>query len=167
MLFVTMSGNLNAFTTLILKQISWKTKTFFRKLEYLILIQGTELKIHHFYTKLPNQKPILKQIECWVQNEPITKNGVLFFWIFFFFSLRTSYKELMWCTNDQYAHILTFCKRWSFTWRCFSPVSILNETLPGKNEFYSSLSGNKISDMLTKFRINLEEKRWKTITICI
>ena len=30
--------------------------------------------MHHFHTKLPDQKLMLRQIECWVQNEPITKN---------------------------------------------------------------------------------------------
>ena len=45
-----------------------------------------------------------------------------------------------------------------------------NETLPSKNEFYSSLSGKWISDkeyhILSKFIINLEWKIWKAITIC-
>ena len=35
------------------------------------------LKTHHFHTKLLYQKPMLRQIEWWVQNGPITKNGVL------------------------------------------------------------------------------------------
>ena len=73
---------------------------------------------------------MLRQIEWWILNGPITKNGVLpvttlFFWKFCF-SLRTSYKKLMWCTNDPNAHILTFCKRWSFIWQYFFPLSILN-----------------------------------------
>ena len=75
------------------------------------------------------QKPMLRQIEYWVQNGPITKNGVwpvttLHFWKFCF-SLRTSYKEMIWCTNDPNAHIRTFCRRWNFIWRYFFPVSIL------------------------------------------
>ena len=41
------------------------------------------------------------------------------------FSLRASYKELIWCINDPNAHIPTFCKRWSFIWRYFFSVSIL------------------------------------------
>ena len=70
---------------------------------------------------------MLRYIEWWVQNWPITKKGVLpvtalFFWKFCL-SLRTSYKELIWCTNDLNAHIPTFCKR--FIWRCFFAVSIL------------------------------------------
>ena len=74
---------------------------------------------------------MLRQIDWWVQNGPITKNGVLpattsFFWKFYF-SLRTSYKELIWCTNYPNIHISTFCELWSFIWRCFSPVSILKD----------------------------------------
>ena len=53
-------------------------------------------------------------MQRWVRNEPITKNGVLTvttlcFWKFCF-SLRTSYKELIWCANYQNVHIYTFCK---------------------------------------------------------
>ena len=88
------------------------------------------MKTHHFHTKLPYQKTMLRQREWWLQNGPTTKNGVLpvttlFFWKFCF-SLRISYKELIWYTNNPNAHILTFRKRWSFIWRCFFPVSILN-----------------------------------------
>ena len=73
---------------------------------------------------------MLRQIQLRVQNGTITKNGVLpvttlFFWKFCF-GLRTSYKELNWCTNYPNAHIPTFCKHWSFIWRCFFLESILN-----------------------------------------
>ena len=92
-------------------------------------LKALTLKTRHFHTKLPYQKNIITQIEWWVQTGPITKNGVLpvatlFLWKFCFL-LTTSYKELIWCTNEPNAHIHTFCKRWSFAWRCFFPVSIL------------------------------------------
>ena len=53
-------------------------------------------------------------------NGHIIKNGVfpvttLFFWKLCF-SSRTSYKELIWCTNDPNVHIHTFRKRWSYIW---------------------------------------------------
>ena len=35
------------------------------------------LKMQHFHAKLPFQKPMMRQIEWGVQNETITKNGVL------------------------------------------------------------------------------------------
>ena len=46
------------------------------------------------------------------------------FWKFCF-SLRTSYKEPIWCINDPNAYIRTFCKRWSFIWWCYFPLRIL------------------------------------------
>ena len=93
-------------------------------------LKALKLKTHNFYIKPPYQRPMLRQLEWWLQNGPITKNGVLpvttfFFWKFCF-SLRTSHKELIWCTNYPNVHIPTFCKRWSFIWHCFFPVSILN-----------------------------------------
>ena len=61
---------------------------------------------------------MLRQIECRVQNGPITKNEVLpvvtlFFWKSFL-SLKTSYKELIRITNDPSNYVCTFCKSWSF-----------------------------------------------------
>ena len=98
---------LNVFNTLTLKQIFWKTKTFLKKWSTVFKLQALRLKTHHFHTKSPYQKPMLRQTEWWVQNEPITKNRVLpettlFFWKFCY-SLRTSFKELIWCTNDRNA----------------------------------------------------------------
>ena len=63
------------------------------------------------------------------QNGHTTKNGVLsvtnlFFWKFCFI-IKTQFKDLIWCTNYHNVHIHTFCKRWSFVWGCFLPVSIL------------------------------------------
>ena len=40
---------------------------------------------------------------------------LLFFWKSCF-NLRTSYTELIWCSNGQNAHNCTFYKRWSFIW---------------------------------------------------
>ena len=85
-------------------------------------MKALRLKTHHFYTKLPYQKPMLRQLEWWVQNGSIAKDGVLsvttsLFWKFCFI-LRTSFKELIWCTNWPNAHIRTFCMRCSLIWRC-------------------------------------------------
>ena len=44
----------------------------------------------------------------------------------FYFSFRTSYKELMWCTNHSNIHIHTSRKRWSLILRCFFLVNIVN-----------------------------------------
>ena len=118
---------LKVFNTLTLKQIFWKTITFFKKLEYRFLV--VRLKTRFFYTKLPCQKPMLRRIEWWVQNGALIKNVILQVTTLFFrnfcFILRTSCKELIWCTNYPNIHFCTFCKRWSFIWQCFFPVSIL------------------------------------------
>ena len=70
--------------------------------------------MHHFHTKLPYEKPLLRQIEWCVKNGPITKNGVLpvttLFFLKFCFSLRTFYKELIRCTSDPDGYIRT-CTR--------------------------------------------------------
>ena len=91
-------------------------------------MKALRLKIHHVHAKLPYQKAMWRQIEWWLQNGPITKNRVLpvtalVFWKYCF-SLRTSYNELVCCTDNPNAHIYTFCKRWSFIWRCFFLVSM-------------------------------------------
>ena len=51
-----------------------------------------------------------------------------FFWKLCF-SLRTSSKELTCCTSSRNTHICTFCKCWNFIWRCFFPVSSLEQNL--------------------------------------
>ena len=70
-----------------------------------------------------------RQIEWEAQDNLITKNGLLSITTLFFrkfcFSLRTSYKVLIWFTNHLNVHIHTFRKRWGFIWGCFFPVSIL------------------------------------------
>ena len=120
---------LNAFTTLSLKLIFWKTKPFYKKLEYRFFVESTKIKCAIFPHNPPWQRPMLRQIECEIQIRPITKNGVFASKYFIFlkkkFSLRSSSKELIRCTTYRNAHIHTFRKRWSFIWRCFLPVSIL------------------------------------------
>ena len=121
---------LNDFSTLTLKQIFWKTKAFFRKHEYCFLVESTKIGKSSFPNKtVISEKPMSSQIKWWVQNGPITKNRVLtvitlFVWKFCF-SLRTSYKELIWFTSDSNAHIPTFCIRWNFIRGCFFLVSTL------------------------------------------
>ena len=121
------------FDNLTLKQIFWKMQTLFIKLEYFFLVPIIRLKMQHFHTKLLCQKPMLRQTKRGVQYRPIIKTGVLpvttLFFRKFCFSLRTSYKKLIWCSNHPNAHIHTFRKRWSFIWVCYFPVSILKGTL--------------------------------------
>ena len=73
---VIIIGNLKVFNTLTLKQFSEKCKPFLKNLS-TVFFKVLRLITQHFHTKLLCQKPMLRQIEWGVQNEPITKNGVL------------------------------------------------------------------------------------------
>ena len=119
----------NDFNTLTLKQIFWKTKNFFKKLEWDFLVESNKIESASFPYGSDISEANVKTIEWRVQNGSTTKNRVfpgttLFFWKFCF-SLRTSPNELTWFTNEPNVHIPTFYKCWSFIWRCFFPVSIL------------------------------------------
>ena len=109
----------SAFNTLTLKKIFRKTKTFFKKLENHFLVEKTKTEnATLILNKATTQKPVLRQIEWGVQYRSIIKRGILpvsisFFWNFCF-SERTSYKELIWCTNCANVNIHTFRKRLSF-----------------------------------------------------
>ena len=122
---------LNDFIIFRLKQIFWKTITYFQPI-FRFLVGGSKTG-NASNKNLPYQKSMLRKIKWWVKNGPITKNGVLplptsFFWKSCF-SLRTSYKELIWCTSYPDVYIRTFCERWSFLWRWFFLVSILSELI--------------------------------------
>ena len=132
---MTISESFKSFQSLTLKQIFWKRKTFFEKLEYYFLVETTKTENISFPWKLLCHKPMFRQMEWRIQNGPITKSGVLptlFFWKICS-SFRTSWKELIWCTNDSNVHIRIFPKRWSLILGCFFPVSIL------KIRWFSSL----------------------------
>ena len=106
-------------------------KNHFQKTGYRFLVESFKIENASFpYTKLPCQKPMLRQIIWWLQNGPIKKNGVLPVTTLFFknfVSVRTSFKELICCTNNPNTHICTFCKHWSFIWQSFFPVSVLKD----------------------------------------
>ena len=75
-------------------------------------MKALRLKTHHFHIKLAYQKPMFRRIKWWLQNGPITKNGVLSVTSLFLrklcFSLRTAYKELICCTSKPNTHIYPF-----------------------------------------------------------
>ena len=81
------------------------------------------LKSHHFHSKLLCQKPMLRQIDWQLQNGPITEwnfaSNYLNFWKIRP-SFRTSWKELIWSTNDPNANIRIFRNCWSLILGCFS-----------------------------------------------
>ena len=98
----------NVFNTLTLKQIFWKTKTFFKKLEYHFLVETTKIENTSFPLKTARSETNVKTNRMRLQNGPITKSGVfpvntLFFWKICF-SFRTSLIELIWCTKCPYLY---------------------------------------------------------------
>ena len=97
---------MNVFNTLTSKQIFWKTKIFYKKLEYYFLFESTKTE----NTSIPYKTAIL-ETNVKTTRERL-KNGVLpittlIFWKFCF-SLRPSYKELFCWRNDPNVHIHTF-----------------------------------------------------------
>ena len=56
-------GILNVFINLTLKKIYKKTRTFFEKLENILLVERATMENATFPYKLPCQKPMLRQIE--------------------------------------------------------------------------------------------------------
>ena len=131
---------LNVFNTLTLKQI-WKTKSFFKKLEYRFLVESIEIENASFPYKTTiseaNVKTNRMENTKWTYHKERSFDcNYLFSWKFCF-SLRTYYKVLIRCTNIPNAHIGTFCKRAlfrSFIWRSFFPkIRTSFKTLLSKN----------------------------------
>ena len=84
-------------------------KTLFKKLEYQILVESTKIENAPFPYKTATSEANVKTNR--VVSTKLT--GVLIsttsiFWLCCF-SLRASYKELIWCINDPSAHVSTFC----------------------------------------------------------
>ena len=131
---------LNVFNGLTFKQIFWKTKIFFKKLDHCFLVESTKFENASFPCETGISKANVKTNKMvttrWTYHkEPSFASNYFIFWKFCF-SLRTFYTELICCTNNPNDHIWPFCKRWSFIWRCFFPVSILKRNpwqyLPGQ-----------------------------------
>ena len=113
-----------------MKQIIWKTKTFFEKLEYGCLVQSTKIEsaIFSHKTALPkaNAKTNRMGSTKWTYQKGRNLASNYFVFLKICSRVRTSSKELIRCTNYTNVHIHTFRKRWSFIWKCFFLASILN-----------------------------------------
>ena len=120
----------NVFNTLTLKQIFWRTKTFFKKLEYRFLVEATKIEnTFPFKTALSeaNVKTNKMATTKWTYHKEWSfASNYLFFWKICS-SFRTSWKELIWCTNDPNVNISIFRKRWSLILGCFFSVSMLKQ----------------------------------------
>ena len=108
-------------------KLSEKRKHFSKNWSATFEVKLLRLKTQQYHTKLLSEANFKTGWggEWGVKNRTITKNGVLpvttLFFQKFYFSWRTSYRELIWCTNHSNAHIHTFWKRWSFIRGCFFP----------------------------------------------
>ena len=113
---------LNVFNTLTLKQIFLKTKSFSKKLEHSFLVESTKIEDVSFPYKTAISEANVKANRMvntkWTYHieRSFASNHFIFFCWKFCFSLRTSFKKLICCTNDPNANCPTFCKRWSFIW---------------------------------------------------
>ena len=99
---------LNVFNTLTLIQIFWKTKTFFKKLEYCFLVESTKIENASF-----PYKTTISEVNVKTNGMVIVQSGSNFLKILF------KFKNLLWESilypNDPNAHIRTFCKRWTLS----------------------------------------------------
>ena len=127
--------NLTVFNTLTLQQIFWITKTFFKKLEYRFLNERKRIENASFPYKTAMSEPTVKvnrmRSTKWTNHKERSFAGNYFIFLkLFCFSLRTSYKELIWCTNYLNVNIHTFRERWSFIsfFYTFFPSIIFNHT---------------------------------------
>ena len=66
------------------KKLSGQWKPSAKKWGTAFSLKVLRLKTHHFHTKLPCRKPMLRNIEWGLQNGPITKNGFLSGTTFYF-----------------------------------------------------------------------------------
>ena len=122
--------NVNVFNTLILKPIFSDKKTFFKKLKYCFLVESTKIENATFPYKTALSKANVETNRMGSRRSTYHKKWNFFpvtTLVFrkFCFCLRTSCKELIWCTNHPNVHIHSFRKCWSFIWGSFFPVSIL------------------------------------------
>ena len=136
-------------------------ETFFKKLEYRFLVESIEIENASFHTKLPYQKSMLRQMEWWVQNWLITRNGVLpltnLFFRKFCFRLRTFTNSWFDAPTTKLPIFVFFCERWSFIWWCLFPESILNVIygMIFPEIIMCALNDSALGDCLTKSGQNL------------
>ena len=74
MFYVTISENFRRLQYFNFEnRFSGKRKAFSKNWSTIFQLKALRLKTHDFHTKLPYQKPMLRQIEWLLQNGPITK----------------------------------------------------------------------------------------------
>ena len=123
---------LNVFNSIALKEILWKTKTFFKKLEYYFLVENTKIENTTFRntTALPEANVKTNRTGSTKLTHHKERSFASNYFIFTksFFSVKISYKELIWCTNYSGVYIHISRKLWSFIWECSFHMNILKTT---------------------------------------
>ena len=134
MFFCDSQWNFWKFPTL--KQILWKTKIFFTKLEDQFLAESTKIEKATF-----SYNPALSEANIKAGRMGRTKGTYhkerrfasnYFNFLKICFRLRTSFKELIWCTYYPNVHIHIFRKCWRFIWGCFFATIALRKKCPSK-----------------------------------
>ena len=121
---------MHVFNALTLKAMFSKTKTVFEKLEYQVLVEDTRNLNGTFLYKTVLSEANAKKNR--MGSTRLTYHKERSFSSNYFnlsknsFSLRTSYKELVWFTNHSNVHIHTFRKPRTLIWRFFSLWAFLN-----------------------------------------
>ena len=119
----------NVFNSLTLKQIFWRTKTFFKNLENQFLVETTKIE----NTSFPF-KTALSEADVRINGKTTTKWTYHKEWcfasnlVFHFFEKIVPVLEpleLIWCTSEPNFNISIFRKRWSLILGCFFSVGIL------------------------------------------
>ena len=115
-----------------MKQIFWKTKTFFKKLEYRFFVESTKIEKVSFPFKTVISEANVKTSKMMTTKWTYYKEQSFASNYFFFLKILCLFKNLKrWfvvpTTQNPNAHICTFCQRWSFILRWFFPVSILKD----------------------------------------
>ena len=108
-------------------------------MEYRFLVESAKIENASFPYKTAISEANVKTNKMvttkWTYHKEWSFASNYFSFLKICFSLRTSYKQLICCTNNPNAHNCTFCKRWSFIWRCLFPASILKDTLKAFVDF--------------------------------
>ena len=107
---------LNVLNILALKQVFWKMKNFFKRLEYLFLVEGTTTEC----AKLPFKATLSK----WSYH----KNRILLLTALLFFKFNSNLTLMISWFNLLITQISTFKLFVSKIWGCVSPVSILKSS---------------------------------------
>ena len=110
-------------------KIFWKTKTLFKNLERLFMVESAKIEKITFQYKTALWIDDVKANRLGSTNWSISTSNIAsncFIFQKLYFSLRASCKELIWCINYPNDHTHSFRKCWSFIWAYLFPVSILN-----------------------------------------